>query len=62
MTVKRDLSFVSPSDEALAVLEDLTAWTLMAVDHAAIRAAVGLAFSLSSYKSREGLPTTQRSD
>jgi predicted nucleic acid-binding protein len=31
------------SDEALAVLEDLAAWPLMAVDYAAIRAAVGLA-------------------
>ena len=31
------------SEEALAVLEDLTAWPLMAVDYAAIRAAVRLA-------------------
>jgi predicted nucleic acid-binding protein len=31
------------SEEALAVLEDLTAWPLMVVDFAAIRAAVGLA-------------------
>jgi predicted nucleic acid-binding protein len=31
------------SEEALAVLEDLTAWPLMVVDYAAIRAAVGLA-------------------
>jgi predicted nucleic acid-binding protein len=31
------------SEEALAVLEDLAAWPLMAVDYAAIRAAVGLA-------------------
>jgi predicted nucleic acid-binding protein len=31
------------SEEALAVLEDLTAWPVMVVDYAAIRAAVGLA-------------------
>jgi predicted nucleic acid-binding protein len=31
------------SEEALAVLEDLTAWPLIVVDYAAIRAAVGLA-------------------
>ena len=31
------------SEEALAVMEDLTAWPLMVVDYAAIRAAVGLA-------------------
>ena len=31
------------SQEALAVMEDLTAWPLMVVDYAAIRAAVGLA-------------------
>jgi predicted nucleic acid-binding protein len=31
------------NQEALAVLEDLTAWPLMVVDYAAIRAAVGLA-------------------
>jgi predicted nucleic acid-binding protein len=30
-------------EEALAVLEDLTAWPLMVVDFAAIRSAVGLA-------------------
>jgi predicted nucleic acid-binding protein len=31
------------SEEALAAMEDLTAWPLMVVDYAAIRAAVGLA-------------------
>ena len=31
------------SEEALAVMEDLTAWPLMVVDYAAIRAAAGLA-------------------
>lgn len=31
------------SEEALAALDDLTAWPLMVVDYAAVRAAVGLA-------------------
>jgi predicted nucleic acid-binding protein len=39
----RKVSQPCSSDAALAVLEDLTAWPLMAVDYAAIRAAVGLA-------------------
>ena len=43
ITLTRKVSQPCSSDEALAVLEDLTAWPLMAVDYAAIRAAVGLA-------------------
>ncbi len=43
VTLTRKVSKRCSSDEALAVLEDLTAWPLMAVDYAAIRAAVGLA-------------------
>jgi predicted nucleic acid-binding protein len=43
VTLTRKVSQPCSSDEALAVLEDLTAWPLMAVDYAAIRAAVGLA-------------------
>jgi predicted nucleic acid-binding protein len=43
VTLTRKVSQVCSSEEALAVLEDLTAWPLMVVDYAAIRAAVGLA-------------------
>ena len=43
VTLTRKVSQPCSSDEALAVLEDLTAWPLMAVNYAAIRAAVGLA-------------------
>ena len=43
VTLTRKVSQPCSSDEALAVLEDLAAWPLMAVDYAAIRAAVGLA-------------------
>jgi predicted nucleic acid-binding protein len=43
VTLTRKVSQPCSSAEALAVLEDLTAWPLMAVDYAAIRAAVGLA-------------------
>ena len=43
VTLTRKVSQPCSNDEALAVLEDLTAWPLMAVDYAAIRAAVGLA-------------------
>ncbi len=43
VTLTRKVSQRCSSEEALAVLEDLTAWPLMVVDYAAIRAAVGLA-------------------
>ena len=43
VTLTRKVSQPCSSAEALAVLEDLTAWPLMVVDYAAIRAAVGLA-------------------
>jgi predicted nucleic acid-binding protein len=43
VTLTRKVARPCTSDEALAVLEDLAAWPLMAVDYAAIRAAVGLA-------------------
>ena len=43
VTLTRKVSHPCSSQEALAVLEDLTAWPLMVVDYAAIRAAVGLA-------------------
>jgi predicted nucleic acid-binding protein len=43
VTLTRKVSQPCSSEEALAVLEDLAAWPLMAVDYAAIRAAVGLA-------------------
>lgn len=43
VTLTRKVSHPCPSEEALAVLEDLTAWPLMVVDYAAIRAAVDLA-------------------
>jgi len=43
VTLTRKVSQRCSSQEALAVLEDLTAWPLMVVDYAAIRAAVGLA-------------------
>ena len=43
VTLTRKVSQPCSNDEALAVLEDLTAWPLMAVDYAAIRAAVRLA-------------------
>ena len=43
VTLTRKVKQPCSSQEALAVLEDLTAWPLMAVDYAAIRAAVRLA-------------------
>ncbi len=43
VTLTRKVSQPCSSEEALAVLEDLTAWPLMVIDYAAIRAAVGLA-------------------
>jgi predicted nucleic acid-binding protein len=43
VTLTRKVSQRCLIEEALAVLEDLTAWPLMVVDYAAIRAAVGLA-------------------
>ena len=43
VTLTRKVSQRCSSAEALAVLEDLTAWPVMVVDYAAIRAAVGLA-------------------
>jgi predicted nucleic acid-binding protein len=43
VTQTRKVKQPCSSEEALAVLEDLTAWPLMAVDYAAIRAAVRLA-------------------
>jgi predicted nucleic acid-binding protein len=43
VTLTRKVSRPCSSREALAVLEDLTAWPLMVVDYAAIRAAVELA-------------------
>jgi predicted nucleic acid-binding protein len=43
VTLTRKVKQPCSSEEALAVLEDLTAWPLMAVDYAAIRAAVRLA-------------------
>jgi predicted nucleic acid-binding protein len=43
VTLTRKVSQPCSIAEALAVLEDLTAWPLMVVDYAAIRAAVGLA-------------------
>jgi len=43
VTLTRKVSQRCSSEEALAVVEDLTAWPLMVADYAAIRAAVGLA-------------------
>jgi len=43
VTLTRKVGQPCSSEEALAVLDDLTAWPLMVVDYAAIRAAVGLA-------------------
>ena len=43
VTLTRKASQRCSSEEALAVLEDLTAWPLMVVDYEAIRAAVGSA-------------------
>ena len=43
VTLTRKASQPCSSEEALAVLDDLTAWPLMVVDYAAIRAAAGLA-------------------
>jgi len=43
VTLTRRVSQPCSIQEALAVLEDLTAWPLMVVDYAAIRAAAGLA-------------------
>jgi predicted nucleic acid-binding protein len=43
VTLTRKVKQRCSIEEALAVLEDLTAWPLMVVDYAAIRAAVGLA-------------------
>ncbi len=43
VTLTRKVRQPCSIEEALAVLEDLTAWPLMVIDYAAIRAAVGLA-------------------
>ena len=43
VTLTRKVSQPCPNDEALAVLEDLTAWPVMAIDYAVIRAAARLA-------------------
>ncbi|MGD0668052.1 MAG: PIN domain-containing protein [Bryobacteraceae bacterium] len=43
VTLTRKVSRPCSIKEALAVLEDLTAWPLMVVDYAAVRAAAGLA-------------------
>jgi len=43
VTLTRKVSQHCSIEEALAVLEDLTAWPLMVVDYAAIRTAIGLA-------------------
>jgi predicted nucleic acid-binding protein len=43
VTLTRKVTQHCSGEEALAVLDDLTAWPLMVVDYAAIRAAVGLA-------------------
>ena len=43
VTLTRKVRRRCTSEEALAVLDDLTAWPLMVVDYAAIRSAVGLA-------------------
>ena len=43
VTLTRKVSQPCSRGEALAVLDDLTAWPLMVIDFAAIRAAVGLA-------------------
>jgi predicted nucleic acid-binding protein len=43
VTLTRKASQPCSTGEALAVLEDLTAWPLMVVDYPAIRAAAGLA-------------------
>jgi predicted nucleic acid-binding protein len=43
VTLTRKVSQRCSSEEALTVLEDLTAWPLMVIDYAAIRAAVALA-------------------
>ena len=42
VTLTTKVSRRCSSEEALAVLEDLTAWPLMVVDYAAIRAAIDL--------------------
>jgi len=43
VTLTRKVTGHCSGEEALTVLDDLTAWPLMVVDYAAIRAAVGLA-------------------
>jgi predicted nucleic acid-binding protein len=43
VTLTRKVSRCCSPGEALAILEDLTAWPLMTVDYAAIRSAAGLA-------------------
>lgn len=43
VTLTRKVSRCCSIEEALSILEDLTAWPLMVVDYAAIRAAGGLA-------------------
>ena len=43
VTLTRKVGQRCSSEEALAVLEDLAAWPVMAIDYAAIRAAAGLA-------------------
>ena len=42
VTLTRKVSRRCSSEEALAVLEDLTAWPIMVIDYAAIRVAVAL--------------------
>ena len=43
VTLTRKVTQHCSSEEALAVLDDLTAWPLMVIDYTLIRAAVGLA-------------------
>jgi predicted nucleic acid-binding protein len=43
VTLTRKVTQPCSVEEALAILEDLTAWPLMVVDYAAIRTAIGLA-------------------
>jgi predicted nucleic acid-binding protein len=43
VTLTRKVHRPCSIEQALAILEDLTAWPLMVIDYAAIRAAIGLA-------------------
>ena len=43
MTLTRKVSRRCSTQEAIAVLEDLTAWPMMVVDYAALKMAAGLA-------------------